>query len=316
MWNGMDGFYRTLERCRTEGLGPTERFLLQSMRQAQSEGTNSALGIVMHELGCFYRDIGCYTQSLAALQKAADLVAAESGRACSQYAAVLNSLAGSWRLLGEFGKAIEMFQQAVALYRQLGDDDAYICVLHNLSAAYRQDRQLDPAIDCLERALVAMEKLPGRRQQACITYTDLAALYHAAGRTEASRACIGRALQEFDKNAEQAEGSYAAGLSSLAGLLYAQGDHEQALELYQRSAQYIKEAFGETLEYAAACQHLYWIYERLGRREPACEALAAAGRVYEAVLGHDHERTRAVADDLRRLQRLTPKARAKEGELL
>lgn len=120
-------------------------------------------------------------------------------------------------------------------------------------------------------------------------------------------------MQAFDKHGGRTAGSYAAGLTSLAGLLHAQGEDGLALELYQKAARHIKATEGETLEYAAACQHLSWIYRQTGRRAQALDALMTADRVYETILGCEHERTQAVADDLRRLRRQTASAGGKVG---
>ena len=110
------------------------------------------------------------------------------------------------------------------------------------------------------------------------------------------------ALQEFEKCAEEENVHYAAGLNSLAALLYAEGDFTKALALYRKSAAYTKRFFGENVEYAITFQNMSWIYKRLGRESEARAALVKAGKIYEALLGPDHERTRAVTDDLKRMQ--------------
>ena len=213
-------------------------------------------------------------------------------------------MAGTYRLLKEYDRAIELFHTAGAIYREVGEEHsyAYASVLNNLSLAYRETQQLDQAIACLERALLLIEKMPGHRQEVAVTYNNLTALYYAAGRREQAMICAKRALQEFEKCADDENVHYAAGLNSLAGLLYAEGKWEEALALYQKSAAYTKRFFGENVEYAITCQNMYWIYQQLGDETAACKALTRAEEIYARLLGPDHERTRAVTDDLKRMQ--------------
>lgn len=302
MWDTLDGFYQKLDGYYARGdLGQTEHYLQRSA--AWAKGAEEQIA-VYNELGSFYRGAGHYAQSLAAFQRAQVCAASQLGETCSQYATILNNVAGTYRLMGDFERAIQDFEKAMAIYRALGEEQtyAYASVLNNLSLAYREAGRLDEAILCLERALLRIEKMPGSRQEVAVTYNNLATLYYAAGKREQAMASLGRALQEFEKCAEEENVHYAAGLNSLAALLYAEGDFTKALALYRKSAAYTKRFFGENVEYAITFQNMSWIYKRLGRESEARAALVKAGKIYEALLGPDHERTRAVTDDLKRMQ--------------
>ena len=56
--------------------------------------------------------------------------------------------------------------------------------------------------------------------------------------------CLQRALQAFEKCADEENVHYAAGLNSLAAFLYAEGDCERALALYRKSMRYTLRFFG------------------------------------------------------------------------
>ena len=115
--------------------------------------------------------------------------------------------------------------------------------------------------------------------------------------------CLNRALQECEKCAYGECVHYAEILNSLAGFLFSEGEYERALILYRKSAAYTRSLHGETADYGATCQNLYWVYEKLGRRKDAAAALAAAQAAFEKALGPTHERTLLVRDDLNRLLR-------------
>ena len=171
-------------------------------------------------------------------------------------------------------RAILLFQQALALFRQAGQDRGYpyTNMLNNLSLTYREAGLLSPAITTLEQMLHLLETLPEHRNELAVTCSNLTSLH------------------------------YAPGLNSLAGFLYACGDYVQALVLYRRSAKYIRRFYGETLDYAVTYQNMRWVYEKMGQQENAALALRKAANVYAKLFGHENERTRMVMDDLARLQ--------------
>ena len=96
---------------------------------------------------------------------------------------------------------------------------------------------------------------------------------------------------------------YAAGLNSLAAFLYAEEDYERALALYRKSMRYTLRFFGENVEYGITCQNMSHVYEKMGQRAEAAAVLERAEKVYERLLGPEHERTRSAGDELQRLRR-------------
>lgn len=298
----LDQFYGQLDEYYAQGdLSRVEGFLTCC---AEEEDGSDILIAVCNELGCLYRSTSRYMQSLAAFEKARALAAGTVGTNRCEYATILNNMAGTYRLMGDYEAAIKLFLQAMEIYQRAGirNGYAYAGILNNLSMAYREAGRLRQAIAYLEQTLAIMEGIPDRSQERAITYNNLTELYHAAGDREAAMRCLNRALQEFEKCAGTENVHYAAGLNSLAGFLFADGDYEQALALYRKSAHYTRRFFGENVEYGITCQNMRWVYEKLGRLAEAADALETAARTYTKLLGPDHERTRSVAEELRRLR--------------
>ncbi len=307
MQQTLQTFYQNLDQYYAAGdVDQMERFLLETEVQYRKNTAGAAqIGIaVYNELGSLYRGISRYDASISSFQHARQLVEKEIGTDSVQYATVLNNMAGTCRLMGHFDDALRLFHMAEQIYARAGEEQsyAYASVLNNMSLVYRELEDLQPAIDYLEKALTIIWAMPNTQQEIAITYNNLAAMYRQAGNTAKAMQCVDLAMQYFDQCCEQENVHYAAGLNSLAGLLYAERDDERALELYQKSAQYTKRFFGENIEYGITCRNMYWVYERLGKRNEAIEALEKAREIFAQVLGEDDDRTCAIADDLRRLK--------------
>lgn len=307
MQQTLQTFYQNLDQYYAAGdIDQMERFLLETEAQYRKNTAGAAqIGVaVYNELGSLYRGISRYDASISSFQHAKQLVEEEIGADSVQYATVLNNMAGTCRLMGHFDDALRLFHMAEQIYARAGEEQsyAYASVLNNMSLVYRELEDLQPAIDYLEKALEIIQTMPNTQQEIAITYNNLAAMYRQAGNTAKAMQCVDLAMQYFDQCCEQENVHYAAGLNSLAGFLYAERDDERALELYQKSAQYTKRFFGENIEYGITCRNMYWVYERLGKRNEAIEALEKAREIFAQVLGEDDDRTCAIADDLRRLK--------------
>lgn len=301
MQDDMYDFYASLDE--SYALGNAEQFLLDCAEKArQAEPGGHTLITILNELGSLYRGTGRYEQSLASFQRATELAGQAFGEDCEEYATILNNMAGTYRLMKDYNRAIGLFSQAMEIYRRAGAENsyAYASVLNNLSLACRETRQFDLAISYLEQALSLIEAFPGNAQELAVTYNNLTALYSAVGKREKAMLCLNRALLEYEKCPEEQRVHYAAVLNSLAGFLFSQGEYQRAVMLYRKSAGYTLKFFGKNEEYGITYQNMRWAYEKLGDHSGVISALAAAKEVFEQVLGPNHERTRAVADDLRR----------------
>lgn len=306
MQEALTKFYTALDmQCRKGDPEQVERFLLQreaSLRSGGSEQEGERIA-VYNELGLFYRSTGQYEQSVSVFHAAAQHIAAQMGEDSSQYAAVLNNLAGTYRLMGSFQEAIGLFEKAICIYQRNEEKTyAYASVLNNMAMVYREAKQPEEAVAYLEEALTILETMPERREETAVTYNNLTALYHAAGDMRRAHRCAQLAITWFARCADTENVHYAAGMNSLAGFLYADGKYEQALELYRKSAEYTERFFGDSVDYAVTCQNMYWVYEKLGRRAEAIAVLERAEDIFRRQLGAGHERTRIVADDLKRLK--------------
>ena len=304
----LNAFYKKLDQFYAAGgQEKTEQFLLEWERRLLDEGSWAELVAVYNELGSFYRGTSRYEQSLSSFQQAEEEIARRLGKNCTEYATVLNNMAGTYRLARQREKAVSLFQEAIQIYLAQEKLDIYACasVYNNISLVLQDMGELDRAAGYLEQALELISQMPQCRHEMAVTYNNLTALYHRAGREEEAKRCLELALQSFEQCSEEENVHYAAGLNSLAGFLYSAGDYGRAVKTYQKAARYTRRFFGENVEYAITFQNMSWALRAMGRIDDACKTLGEAERVYCHLFGPDHERTRAVRDERRRLGEIT-----------
>ena len=298
----LGGFFRELDEVYATGQSETvERFLMERTRETCPISLRIAAG---NELGSFYRGSSRYEQSVAAFHSTAELIVREMGEESLEYATVLNNLAGTFRLMSRYEDALSLFRQAGEIYRKNGAAHSYLyaSVLNNMALVHRETGELAQAAQYLEGALELICAMPDRVQETAITYNNLAALYLASGEEERAEWAIRMAMDTFARCAREENVHYAAGLNSLAGLLYQKGEYHRALELYEQSAEYTRYFFGENLEYAATWKNMAVVSKRMGDCVQAAHHLRRGLEVYRRFLPEDSQELCALMRELNRLE--------------
>lgn len=300
-------FFHSLDGLYAQGdLQKVEAFLLSTEKSAyaSAQSKTQQLLTVYNEMGSFYRGTSRYSKSIAAFEKARDLVALTMGEGCEQYATILNNMAGTYRLMQKSEQSIALFTQAQQIYRQnhLEESYAYASVLNNLALAYQENGQPALAIPVLGQALGLIEKMQHHKHEIAVTCSNLATLHYKVGDKAQAHVCMERALGAFAQCADDQNVHYAAGLNSLAGMRFAEGDFGGALALYQQSLAYTLRFFGENAEVAITHQNMRWVYQKLGDHSGAMQSLQAASEIYTNLFGAAHSKTQQVTAELRLLQ--------------
>ena len=305
MKDSIDRFYEQLgSRCCNNDPVGVETFLLDCIENNAPCDDAEYMVTVCGELGSFYRNCEQYDHSLAAFERA-KTVAENAGAAESTlYAATLNNMAGTYRLMRDFDRAIDLYLAARKRYHNICGRTSvpYIGSLNNLSLAYREAGRSGMALACLEEAVDLIDITPSLRFTLGAVFSNLGTLYYSIGDREQALRCMNRSLQEYEKCPHDDRWHYVDALSSMGGVLYALGNYWQAASHYRKAAAYTMQCSGKTLAYAKLCQHIRWCCESLGRPDQAIVPLKEAVEIYTRILGSEHERTRAAADDLRHLQ--------------
>lgn len=301
----LNNFYEVLEQTnKTRDVQKIEKFLLDFEEcLLESKRNRGMLVTVYNEQGSFYRQIGRYHQSIEAFHKAQDEIVLSRGTTCTEHAALVNNMAGTYRLAGWHDKAIELFQDAVRIYREAGEEDSYACanVHKNLSLAYQETGKTEPAIRHLKLALDLIKDTKEHKQEAVVIYSNLTALYHKAGSTLKAIQCMDQALQSFEKYCGIKNAYYGAALNSLGGFLCGLGEYSRALEIYEKAVEYILSNFGPNADCISSFQNMYWAYMHVGEQNSAVQALAASAKACLNLFGPEHEHTITIQNELMRI---------------
>lgn len=181
--NRLNEFYTALDRSYAQGgSAAAEAFLLSALNSCCSDVP--LLIAANNELGSLCRGAGQYDRSAALFCRAAELTAGLVGETSTQYATVLNNLAGTYRMAGDQEKAIETFHRCMQTYRAAGENDPYLhaSVWNNLSLAHLERGEYPRAAECLERALELIRQAPGREKELAVTLENLAHVRRAMER--------------------------------------------------------------------------------------------------------------------------------------
>lgn len=303
----LNDFYEYLERCyEAEEMEKIERFLMNyEKRLLESKRKKGMLVAVYNEQGSFCRLAGRYQDSIKAFQKAQDEIVCCLGTACTEYAALLNNMAGTYRLAGWYDKAAELFHEAIQIYSGLGEEESYACAnVHiNLSLVYQETGKTEPAVRHLKRALELIRDSEDHRQEVFVILSNLTALYHKAGNNRKAVRCMEQALQAFKTYGDIKDTRYSAALNSLGGFLCGIGEYRRAVQIYDQALDYTMKFFGSNIEYVNSCQNMYWAYQNMGEKKKAVQALTAASKACLQLFGPEHDHTKTVQKLLQYLQK-------------
>lgn len=288
----------------TQDMKQVEDFLLSAAANMECEYDPSLLPAVYNEMGSFYRGTSRYEKSIDAFRRCGEMIRRESGTRCVEYATLLNNMAGTYRLKGELDTARKLFQEAVDIFQECGAQGSYPCVstLNNLALVYCAEGSYKEAAENLEEALSLIRGMEGHENELAVTYANLASLYLREGESKKARKALEDSIAVFEKLPPEDTVHFAAALNSLAVLEYREGNTEEAIQLYRRSAANTRRFFGENVEYGITLENIGRAYEQIGDKRLAMISYEKAARVFTSLFGADDERTKEVAGHIRRLQ--------------
>ena len=197
-------------------------------------------------------------------------------------AASKTSLGTNYRLLGQFTRAIELYEQALAIARETGDRAGEATDLGNLASSYADLGQIARAIELYEQAL-AIDRETGDRAGEAVALGNLGLRYAELGQ-------IARAIELYEQALAIARQigyrlAEAADLASLGEAYRDLGSWDQGAS-YSREAIDIADAIGSAQQQSEARRTLALIQLLTGD-------LAAARQAISTARDHDYPADRA-----------------------
>jgi tetratricopeptide (TPR) repeat protein len=196
---------------------------------------------------------------------------------------ILGSLGVALHDTGRYDRAIDHYQEAVAISEEIGDQRVLGGTLASMAHVYRRLARFDEALDCLHRSLALRQATDDPRGEA-ITLNRLGSVYRDLGRLDESLDHLRRSLDLRQRIGDRHGQGF--GLHSLAVTYEALGQVDTALDHYRRCVEAHREVgnlageaqgldcFAKLLRPAgdepaarAAWEQALVIYERIGSPE-------------------------------------------------
>jgi tetratricopeptide (TPR) repeat protein len=224
-----------------------------------------------------------------------------AGGADKLTALLWSRLASIYRDKGDYDRAIEFFEKAIAIEEEkIGKDHPDTAISYdNLASVYSFKGDYDRAIELYERALKIKEAKLGRdHSDTATTYNNLILVYKDKGDYGRAIEFGKKALKIIDKLGKDSPDA-APTYNNLALVYHDKGDYDRAIEFYKKAIKIAEEGLGKDHpDTATAYANLASVYRTKGDYDRAIEFGEKALRIREERLGKDHPLTAQSYNDL------------------
>jgi eukaryotic-like serine/threonine-protein kinase len=158
----------------------------------------------------------------------------------------LHRLATAHHDLGQFDRALELFEQAIAISKAISDDDQSLAIdLRNVAIAYYKLGQFEPAIRHMNDALARLTAVSGEHHRNVADLrANLAEIIARSGDARAALPMIRQAVDDLTAGGEGSERQLAEAWLHQGSILLLAGDARNALASIER-ARMLQAALGE-----------------------------------------------------------------------
>jgi tetratricopeptide (TPR) repeat protein len=182
--------------------------------------------------------------------------------------------------------AIQYFEKAIALRRQLKLHNGLDPTLANLGSLYEAQGQFDQAQSLYLEALEILNQ-EGNYRDAIARLNDLAGIAHIQGHFEEAIKLYNQALAIYDEGKDTDIATYASTLNLLAGTYHAQGQYAEAEQFYQQALDLRLQKFGEShADVAVSLNNLGLLYSEQSKFGEAKSRYEQALSIQDQLLGH------------------------------
>ena len=224
---------------------------------------------VLNELACFYRGISRWSECIDAFNRLKTEMET-CGIMCSDnYALVTLNLAGAYRLMGDYNKALEAFGEAREILALNGKNDPYstASLYNNEGLVYQDMKEFTKAADHFEKALEHMRLVPDNDAEIATSLSNAAMAYYSAGNMEKAQKMLDEALAIFSDLDGGMNPHYAGCLNTKALFSFHAGDIELAAKTFELAIEKTRLVFGENREFIIGCRNCAYAYSKLGNEE-------------------------------------------------
>lgn len=263
-------------------------YLRQSLSEAEAQGDRHAAVTILNEMVGYFRSISSYQDAIRAAEYAIKEMKSLGYEKSISFGTTLLNAATAFRASGDSQKALELYSETLAIYRdQLPEDDPRLAGLYNnISSLHEEAGEYAKACELLQKALGILSRSEATRIDAATVHTNLALVLFKLHREPEAMSELRTALDIFEREGgagRQTPSSkaphYAAALAGLAQAYYMMRQYNMAAQVYESALSQIQGFFGENRDFAVTCRNYALALEALGQNEKAEEQRKKAGKI-------------------------------------
>jgi tetratricopeptide (TPR) repeat protein len=215
-----------------------------------------------------------------------------SGSEHPDVAVVLNNMAGLYRDMGEYKKALSLYQRTLEIVEVLlsPEHPDVAVVLNNMARLYENMGEYEKALSFCQRALEIVElTLSPEHPDVAAILNNMAGIYKSIGKYDKALPLYQRSLEIFERVLGPEHIHVATTLNDIAGLYENMGEYEKALPLFQRSLLTYENILGSEHSYVAtSLNNMAGLLKSKGEYEKALSLYERALMIRENILNPEH----------------------------
>lgn len=281
----MNEIYKRLDEMFQNGQSAlAEDYLIDSLKQAQAEGDYNSVIMLLNEMIGYCRETGQKEKSLAYSSQVIQLMQQLGMTDSVAYGTTLLNVANACRAAGRLEEAYRFYMEVFPVYEKYlpADDSNYAGLYNNMSLLFLEMGEFGKSVECLEKVLRIVEKIPGAEVEVAVTHTNIASslcklseetareeeamrqggakLYYDKSRQLAAEALeeAKQAVEAF-RSMEVMDVHMAGACTAYADALTLLGNYEEAAEYYVLAMSMIETAVGRTQTYDRVGEKLSYV---------------------------------------------------------
>ncbi|MGB6301495.1 MAG: tetratricopeptide repeat protein [Rivularia sp. (in: cyanobacteria)] len=173
---------------------------------------------------------------------------------------ILNNIGEVYRSLGEYPKALDYYQQSLAIDKQVDDKAGEGITLNNIGLVYRNLGEYAKALDYYQKSL-AIHKQVGNKAEEGSTLNNIGAVYRSLGEYPKALDYLQQSLAIFKQIGDKA--GVGNTISNIGLVYYDLGEYPKALDYYQQALA-IKKQVGDKSGEGTILNNIGLVYDDLG----------------------------------------------------
>jgi tetratricopeptide (TPR) repeat protein len=300
-YSDLDVVYESGGRCSVEAF-LTERAAVYSR---ENNGVNDAYLSCLSELGSFYRGASRYEEALEMFRRADAIIVPVFGEFSLEHSVNVNNMAGTYRMMGEADKALELFLEALRVCEALPEknDYVYASALNNTSLLYQLKKEYEKAICYARSSIGELEKVPGAKNELATAYANLSLQLSSRGEKDEALTMLEKSIELFRSLGDRSD-HYAAALNGKGVLSAERGNIPDAKEAFREALSIIEEGAGENADCGITCRNMARTLAKNGEYQEALPYIRRAAGIFNRIFEREHPLAKSASEELSEMENL------------